>query len=258
MKLIQHPVVIGCLLMLGMWISHNPVQGQFFVPNANPYAAYRAATGTYTGTPIMPNFNPYAPYLAQAQAVSNQQMWGAQVNYNQVMAQGNGVPYYPNNYQAPYIPPVNPYTPPVYTPPINSPYTSPGSGYSPYSGSQANPYSPATPGYGMQSSYYPDPYTASMMYGGAGQVLQGEAALVRSYGSLATTYEQARTTRELLNQTRLETKKETIRSGDVHQGAHVDLHRGTEPQRQVDAETHSDQFTARGNHQRQGLELAAR
>ena len=82
----------------------------------------------------------------------------------------------------------------------------------PYSGSQGPiPYSPSTPGYGMQSSYpgyYPDPYTASMMYGGAGRVLQGEAAVIRGVRqSHYTTYEQARLVREQLNQARLETKR---------------------------------------------------
>ena len=92
----------------------------------------------------------------------------------------------------PVMPAVNPYTP-VTT--------------NPYAPGEGNPYAPGG-GYGLPNPYapyYPNPYAPYM--GGVGGALMGTADVLRAYGSVINSQEQARITRELALQARLDTKK---------------------------------------------------
>ncbi len=73
----------------------------------------------------------------------------------------------------------------------------------PYAPGVANPYSPT----GFPTPY--DPYAANpyLPYYGAGSVLQGAADVLRAYGTVITSQEQARILRETALQARLDTKK---------------------------------------------------
>src|SRR5262249_3014459 len=79
----------------------------------------------------------------------------------------------------PYFTAVNPYSP------VPSPYSSPyDTGYNPY---------------------YPNPYYGSNF--GTGAILQGQADVMRAFGTVITSQEQARIMREQALQAKLETKK---------------------------------------------------
>jgi hypothetical protein len=99
--------------------------------------------------------------------------------------------FFPAN---PALAPVNPYTP-VTTNPYASALTNPYSPYSPY-----NPVSPVSPyDQGYANPYYP--------YADAGSVLRGAADIMRAYGTVITSQEQARIMREQALQAKLDTKK---------------------------------------------------
>jgi hypothetical protein len=134
-----------------------------------------------------PNMNPsLVSGLSQAQYVTFLQQAAAA----RAAAQAQG--FFPGN---PGLGAVNPYTPVTanpYAAAATNPYSpynpfNPGTGGSPYDSGYGNPYWP----------YYADP----------GSVLRGAADIMRAYGTVITSQEQARIMREAALQARLDTKK---------------------------------------------------
>src|SRR5437868_2946839 len=84
-----------------------------------------------------------------------------------------------------------------------NPYTPVGT--NPYAPGMINPYNPV--GVPLTSPYdqaYANPY---LPYADAGSVLRGQADVMRAYGTVITSQEQARIVRELALQAKLETRK---------------------------------------------------
>jgi hypothetical protein len=92
-------------------------------------------------------------------------------------------------------------------------------------GGYANPYSPVTPGYGVGNPYSPvdpylgnpyspyNPYTPYSPYNNlysAGSYLMGSADVMRAYGTVITSQEQARILREQALQAKLDTRKKAF------------------------------------------------
>jgi ribosomal protein L20 len=101
-------------------------------------------------------------------------------------AAAQGQSLFPTN---PALAPVNPYTPVTtnpYASGVTNPYNNPATTTSPYGQSYTNPYS---------------------SYVDAGSVLQGAADIMRAYGTVITSQEQARMIREQAIQAKLENKK---------------------------------------------------
>ncbi len=188
MKRSTRVLLVVCALGLTAWLSPSTAHAQF-------------------------RYNPYSGY-AQAQAM--QQNWYAQqlayTQQAQVYGTNYGIPIYAStvaNYYTPnYTPNYPTYYPPAYTQPA-VPYTA---------GGFANPYSPTAPGYGVTNPYSPidpsltnpynpyNPYNPNSAYG-AGSVLTGQADIMRAYGQSVNSLEQARITRELANQAKIDTRK---------------------------------------------------
>src|SRR5438132_667032 len=90
----------------------------------------------------------------------------------------------------PGLNPVNPYTP---------------VGTNPYAPGMINPYNPAgAPFVSPYDQPYANPY---LPYADPGSVLRGQADVMRAYGTVITSQEQARIVRELAMQAKLETRK---------------------------------------------------
>jgi hypothetical protein len=128
-----------------------------------------------------PNMNPsLVSGLSQAQYMAFLQQAAA------ARAAAQGQTLFPTN---PALAPVNPYTPVTtnpYAPGMTNPYSNPATTMSPYGQSYMNPYSP---------------------YADAGSVLRGAADIMRAYGTVITSQEQARIIREQAIQAKLDTKK---------------------------------------------------
>lgn len=160
--------ILGLFLVLGLQAL---VQAQVVNPGNNPVFGNTGWT--------------QAQYLANLQAMAR----AAQFQNPSVYPRPVNV--YPG--PAPGVNPVaNPYTPVTGTDPYANPYTPVTSGTG-YDGAGYNPYNPYFP-------YYP-------YIGPAGSFLMGQADVMRAYGTVITSQEQARIMRELAKQASLETKK---------------------------------------------------
>lgn len=161
-------------------------------------------------------FNPSNPFVAQQQFIGNLQAGALSIRY------GQSVPAW-LPYLAPYAAPAvfPPYIggglgyPGGFVPPIYNPYIG-GGGYG-----YANPYLGGGYGGGTTNVYSAggagggtNPYLSSYAYGGysnpavgPGVTLMGTADVMRAYGTVITSQEQARMMREDYYQKKLETKR---------------------------------------------------
>ncbi len=198
MKRIPHFLPVGCLFIFAAALSQGAIHAQ---PWQNPYIRY---------------------YNAQANAINFSSQRFANAQAVQASYQLSGFPYGGGYYNPAFNTGFNPafgatpYLPPFAggTPFLPNPYN-PGAGvgvgntYLPGGIDPNNPYNPI-------NSYNPyNPYPPYGGYGGgpgygAGQVLQGEADVMRAYGQVINAQEQARITREKALQEKLKTRKDAF------------------------------------------------
>ncbi len=155
-------------------------------------------------------YNPYAAF-AQAQAFQRnmyqQQLLAA--NAGQVYGTNYGIPIYANSVANYYTPNYGAYNagfaPNYFAPPVV-----------PYAGGYGNPYAPTAPAYGA-NPYSPvdpalgNPYSPYNPYGagyGAGSVLMGQADIMRAYGNVITSEQQAWLLKSKVDQEKLNTVKQ--------------------------------------------------
>jgi hypothetical protein len=149
------------------------------------------------------------PFVAQMQFMSN-------LRANQIAIQtGAQVPAWLPYVAAPYGAPA--FVPP-FAPGVGAPAYNPYVGYGGYG---ANPYTPYAGGGGYSNPYSStgaydnsNPYSSSLGYGafanpavGPGYALMGQADVMRAYGTVITSQEQARMMREQYYQAKLDTQK---------------------------------------------------
>ena len=192
MKRSSHLFLAGSLCMLALALSQGLAQAQRLTPTSQ-YVNAVAARQYYN-----------------LQLMNQQQLFNARVY--QIYANPSGYYSAPPYAASPYVPSGYPSYPttPAYSAPFN-----------PYTGTAVNPYTPTAPGYGgMANPYSPtdpsqaNPYNPYNPYGGSGygggSTLTGSADVLRAYGQTTNAIEQARITRELALQAKLETRKKAV------------------------------------------------
>ncbi len=192
MKRTIHILQIGCLSAFAFWLVAGAAQAQF----NNPY------------------------YIAAKNQMA-QQNWMSQALINQQTAQAYTSQYgpYPGFGYSGYG------VSPFYGTPYGGAGVAAAGAVDPYGAGLANPYSPGGAGYGIGNPYNPyNPYGGggggyggygygAGIYGpgfGTGQVLQGSADVMRSYGQVINAQESARLLREQALQAKLETRKKAF------------------------------------------------
>lgn len=186
MSTIMRRLGVGALLLAGLWATQTTARAQF---NLRPFpTTINPNNNNFVVTPGL-TFDKYLAIVqAQARVASQIPPWV--YGYNPypprtvVAPAYNPVPAFATPYANPYAPVGNPYAPAAVDPyGTSNPYTA-----------MSNPYSPA----------YASPYAYTDPWGG---VLRGEADIMRAYGTVITSQEQARLMREQALQARLDTQK---------------------------------------------------
>jgi hypothetical protein len=184
---------VGALILAGLLATQGVARAQF----AFGYTRF--------------GLNLTNPFVAQQQFYSNLRANRAAINA------GAAVPAW-LPYVAPYV--GAGYVPPAYVPPVAS-VANPYIGYGGYGGYGLNPYAAYGGGAGISNPYsaggdFSNPYSAAAVGGygaysnpaiGPGYALMGQADVMRAYGTVITSQEQARILRESYYQAKLDTQK---------------------------------------------------